>query len=206
MSRSWVARSVLGLVLTLSSAAAAKGKSETDATFGLAISIARHDGKPIRDEAWVRSQIEDANGLFAPLGVRFRWTLEAALPEKHVELHSRADRDALAGRIEEAGSIPVFVVDVLEDVDEPGRMRMGVCWKKRYLIVASHARATVLAHELGHFFGNGHSAVDDNLMSYSRTGGAVFLDANQSAIIRESFARFLSSGLLKDVGPARMHP
>jgi hypothetical protein len=194
------------LVFSLASLSFSPAAQARDATFGLAVSVVHRDGKPIRDEAWVRAQIDQANGLFSPMGIRFRWTLEGALPEKFAELHSPGDRDALAAAIEEPHTIPLFIVDVLEDVDEKGRLRMGVCWKKRYLIMASHARPTVLAHELGHFFGNGHSKVDDNLMSYSRTGGTVFLDARQSAIIGASSDRFLTSGLLKDVGPARTHP
>ena len=37
---------------------------------------------------------------------------------------------------------------------------------------------TTLAHELGHFLGNGHAYVKNNLMSYERDGGEVFLDAD----------------------------
>jgi hypothetical protein len=41
----------------------------------------------------------------------------------------------------------------------------------------------VLAHELGHFFGLGRSGVDDNVMSYARTGAPVSFDAAQIAKI-----------------------
>ena len=177
-----------------------------DATFGLAIAIAQRDGKPIRDDAWIRTQIEDANRLFSPAAVSFRWTVETPLASKHAEMHSRGDRDALASVITDRATIPIFIVESLEDVDEPGRPRMGVCWKKRYLIVAAYARPTVLAHELGHFFGNAHSPVTDNLMSYSRTGGVVFLDELQLASIRASSKRFLASGFLKDMPPSRFFP
>jgi len=175
-------------------------------TFGLAIAIARYDGQPVRDDAWVFAQIEEANRLFATAGVDFRWTAEGPLSEKYAEMHSRADRDALAAQVMGRGTIPIFIVKSLEDVDEPGRPRMGVCWKKSYLIVAAHARPTVLAHELGHFFGNPHSQVDDNLMSYSRTGAEVFLDEAQLIRIRSSAKRFFESGFLLDPGPARLFP
>jgi hypothetical protein len=62
--------------------------------------------------------------------------------------------------------------------------------KQRYVIVSSAARETTLAHELGHFLGNPHSFVKNNLMSYERDGGQVFLDESQGAISRKT-ARLL---------------
>lgn len=176
-------------------------------TFGISFAIARENGARIVDAAWLESQVRDANGFFKPLGVDFRWTLEKELPEPHGEMHSRADRDAL-GPLMEKQVIDVFVVRELEDVDEPGRYRMGVCWtgkeQRRYIVLSRSARPTVLAHELGHFFGNHqHSTVTNNLMSYSRDpGGTVFLDDKQIATIKRFTADFLSAKRLTDVGPA----
>jgi hypothetical protein len=176
--------------------------------FGLSISIARDEGGArIVDDAWMQSQIDDANRLFGPLGTHFRWTIEKELAEPHSELHTRANRDALTP-LTETNTIDVFIVRSLEDVDEPGRYRMGVCWTgrggKRFIVVARSARPTVLAHELGHFFGNQqHSAVVNNLMSYSRDGASVFLDEHQSSAIKTFTTRFLKTGRLSDVGPPR---
>jgi hypothetical protein len=178
----------------------------------LSFAISRDPSMPaqpkIVDDAWVQTQIDDANRFFAPLGTRFRWTIEKDLAEPHGELHTRADRDALTPLTEKNGVVDVFIVRDLEDVDEPGRFRMGVCWTgragKRFIVVARSARPTVLAHELGHFFGNQqHSTVVNNLMSYSREPGAVFLDEKQSATIKNFSARFLETGRLIDVGPPR---
>jgi hypothetical protein len=174
-----------------------------DAIFGLAISIAADTvGDP-----WVNEQIAAANELFAPAGVRFRWTIETALPDPHGELHSRTDRDVLTKRLEPR-VVNVFIVRDLEDVDEPGRYRMGVTWtsridQKRYIVVARSAKPTVLAHELGHLFGNQHSKVDNNLMSYSRDGGTVFIDDRQKATIASFADRFLGDRTLVDVGVSR---
>jgi hypothetical protein len=180
--------------------------AHADPIFGLSISIARDAGERIVDDAWVQAQIDEANRLFGPLGTRFRWTIEKELPEPHGELHSRADRDALTP-LTERSSIDVFLVRELEDVDEPGRPRMGVCWTgrggKRFIVLARNARPSVLAHELGHFFGNPHSPVLDNLMSYARGGAPVFLDARQAATIKSFTTRFLATGRLVDVGPPR---
>lgn len=178
--------------------------------FGLSLAIARDaSGRPIVDDAWIRDQIDEANRLFSPLGTRFRWTLEKPLPDAHAALHTRSDRDALTP-LTESQVIDVFFVRQLEDVDEPGRYRMGVCWTgrggKRFIVVSSTARPTVLAHELGHFFGIPHSTVSDNLMSYSRTGAPVVLDEQQAARIRVFTKRFVETGRLSNVGPPRRFP
>ena len=178
-----------------------------ETVYGLSIAIARDGKERVVDDVWMQDQIAQANSFFVPLAVRFRWTHEKDLPEPHGELHSRADRDALA-RYAERSVIDVFVVRTLEDVDTPGILRMGVCWQgpgRRYVVVAQSARPTVLAHELGHFFGNHeHSKTKNNLMSYDRDGGTVFLDDGQKAVIRSVSAQYLTSGLLVDVGPPRL--
>lgn len=213
---------VAGLVLALGSEravcaappvvpAAPPGGPAVDVTFPISIAVVVEDGAPARDDAWITAQIEDANALYAPLGVRFRWSLRREIPATHAQLHSRADRDALAPLVE-SNVIDVFVVAALEDVDEPGRYRKGVAWTskpngKRFLILSAAAPRTVLAHELGHFFGNGHTDVADNLMSYTRTqGGQVFLDEAQIERTRLFASRFLASGRLRDIGPGRVLP
>ena len=91
-------------------------------TFPIAITVALENGAPARDDAWIGAQIDDANDLYGPLGVRFRWTLRKEMPETHAQMHSRDDRDALAP-LAEKNVIDVFVVAALEDVDEPGTAR-----------------------------------------------------------------------------------
>jgi len=181
--------------------------ARAEVTAGLSISIARENGAPVVDDAWLEQQIVDANHFFAPLGTTFRWTEEKELAEPHGEMHTRADRDALTPLMA-SGVVDVFVVRSLDDVDEPGRVRRGVCWTglggKRFVILSRIAPARVLAHELGHFFGNPqHSAVPDNLMSYTRTGGEVFLDPSQITKIKQFSAHFIATGRLLDVGPPR---
>jgi hypothetical protein len=173
-------------------------------TFPIAITVAVEDGAPVRDDAWIAAQIDDANDLFGPASVGFRWTLRKEMSQAHAQMHSRTDRDDLA-LLAEKNVIDVFVVAALEDVDEPGRYRKGVAWTskpagKRFLILSAAAPRTVLAHELGHFFGNGHTDVPDNLMSYSRSGGRVFLNDTQIERIHLFSSRFLASGRLPDVG------
>ncbi len=181
-----------------------------EVTFALAMAIAVKDGAPARDDAWIDAQIADANALFVPVGVRFRWQLRKEIPARHAEIHTRADRDALAPLVEK-NVIDVFVVAALEDVDEPGRYRKGVAWTSRpsgarFVVLSGEAPRTVLAHELGHIFGNPHTDVPDNLMSYRRAGGPIFLNDGQVARITSFSQRFLETGRLFDIGPPRFLP
>ena len=180
--------------------------AQADVTVGLSIAIAHDDkGSRIADDAWLNEQIAQVNHFFAPLGTSFRWTKTKELAEPHGEMHTRADRNALTPLTEPTGVVDVFVVRSLDDVDEPGTVRRGVCWTglggKRFIILSRIAPPQVLAHALGHFFGNPqHSAVPDNLMSYTRAGGTVFLDPFQIAKIKDFSARFIATGRLLDVG------
>lgn len=185
-------------------------RASAEVTFALSIAIAGEAASPktpVASDAWVDAQIEEANRLFVPFGTRFRWSLVKDLPEPHGEMHSRADRDRLTP-LGEGDVIDVFVVRELEDVDEPGRARMGVCWTglggRRFIILSRIAKVGVLAHELGHFFGNPHSRVPNNVMSYERDGTTPpFFDAVQAARIRRFSADFLGSRRLRDIGPPR---
>lgn len=179
-------------------------------TFPVALTIALRANAAVRDDAWIADQITDANRIFSPAGIQFRWTLRKEMPESHAQIHTRLDRDALALLVEKS-VIDVFLVAELEDIDEPGRYRKGVAWTSRpngtrFLILSAAAPKTVLAHELGHFFGNAHSDVPDNLMSYFRAGGSVFLDGPQIERTQLFSSRFLASGRLSDVGPPRFFP
>lgn len=197
--------------LVLAAAGPARAEPEPAVvTFPISIAVALEGGKPARDDAWITQQIEDANQLYASTRIRFRWTQRREIPATFATMHTRADRDSLAPLVEK-NVIDVFVVAALEDVDEPGRYRKGVAWtskptNKRFLILSGAAPRNVLAHELGHFFGNGHSDVPDNLMSYTRTGGRVFLDDAQIERVNLFAQRFLAAGRLTDVGPQRRVP
>jgi hypothetical protein len=101
--------------------------------------------------------------------------------------------------------INVFVVDSLRDVDDPAEMRRGVHWHgpggAHYIILVATASPQVLAHELGHFFGNAHTKVADNLMSYERTGGWVSFDADQGRRIVSRAHEYLLRRELLEVTP-----
>jgi hypothetical protein len=202
---------VLALVAQATWPRVARAASPTP-TFALSITVVEESGKPVRPEAWVDDQIANARRLYDPLGVQLRWTIAAPLDVRFANLVTRNDRDDVGEASFVDGTINVAVVASLGDVDEPGRLRMGVCWqsrvdaKKRFIVLASTARPTVLAHELGHFFGNGHSTVVDNVMSYTRSDADVFFDAAQIAIVKRTASSYLTRGVLTPAPPARLWP
>ncbi len=171
----------------------------------LSIAVVEEGGRPVQDAAWVDAQIAEAVRLFDPLGLPFYKASSRALPASFARMETRADRDALAAALEPK-RINVMVVASLRDVDDPQRFRMGVHWRhrrtpaKHYIIVSATARPTVLAHELGHYFGLAHSDVTDNVMSYSRTGAPVFFDPKQAARMRARARTYVAAKLL-DTSP-----
>jgi len=192
-------------LLLLASAAAGQPRAPTPfPALPLAITVALEAEEPVVSDAWIETQLENANTIFSPHGVTFRSVERHTMPEAHARLENRRDRHAL-GRRQHTERIDVFLVRSLRDVDEPERMRQGVHWRPRgeefparahFVIVSSIAGPTVLAHELGHYFGNGHSDVPGNIMSYERGDRPPFFDDTQAARIRFSLRRFLRRGEL----------
>ncbi|MBV9947985.1 MAG: hypothetical protein JOZ69_14115 [Myxococcales bacterium] len=173
--------------------------------FALRIAIASDaTGQPVTTPEWLAAQLAQADALFAPFGVGFVRQDAPPLAAAAEHIETRADRDALSARVVPR-VINVFVVGSLRDVDEPGRMRRGVHWhasaRSHYVIIVGTAPPTVLAHELGHYFGNPHSPVPDNVMSYERTGGPVSFDAAQGQRIGRAAGAYVRSRELEPVGP-----
>lgn len=167
----------------------------------LSVAIAAANGKTAQTEAWVDAQIEAAQGLYNPFGVSFRKAETRRLAPAFMRLETRGDRDGLAAHLRQ-GHLNVFVVASLRDVDDPTLYRMGVHWapngdlKRQYVIVSGAARKTTLAHEIGHYFTLQHTQVADNLMSYQRSGGVVFLNAKQKADVTVSVRTHVARKLL----------
>ena len=201
------ARSALPLAIAVALLTSARARA--DETYGLSIAIAEEERAAVQSEAWLNEQIANAERLFGPIGVHVRWTLVKPLAQPHARLETRKDRDVLADQLE-PGAINVFVVAQLRDVDDPSLYRMGVCWRrgdgKPYVIVAATARPTVLAHELGHFFGNPHSTVPNNIMSYVRTDGDVFFDEAQMKTIRFFSKKHVADKWIVPLGPPKFLP
>lgn len=158
-------------------------------TFSLAVGVAKKaDGKPAVTDAFVDAQVLEAERLLGPLGVHVKKASSRTLASSFAKIETRADRNGLASELR-AGVINVYYVESLRDVDDPRYLIQGVHWRptagpakdqgKRWIFVAAAASPTTTAHELGHYFGLPHVKTKNNLMSYERDGGTVFLDPKQ---------------------------
>jgi hypothetical protein len=198
VTRQCVIASVL-LALASSTRAETPAGGKPAVRLPITLHVAQSGGAPVVDETFIAERIARANEIFAVHGVEFAVKDRKPLAERHAMIDSRGDRDAL-GDYFARGTIHVFCVQSLRDVDEPDRVRRGVHWHStthagaHYVILSSIAGVDVLAHELGHYLGNPeHSHVPGNLMSYERTDAMPFLDELQAARLRRRLRSYLSS-------------
>ena len=180
----------------------ADGTPEPFPALPLAFAVATVDGERVVDDAWLAERQAWAERIFEPAGLSFERRSVRDLDGEHARLETRRDRHALGDHMRDE-VINVFVVASLRDVDDPSRYRQGVHWRpaghpgKHLVILSATAGPTVLAHELGHFFGNRrHPDTAGNIMSYSRGEGVPFFDATQIRRIRRFTRRFLRTGEL----------
>jgi len=166
-------------------------------TLPLSVKVVSVDGKTVVSKEWMKQQVSEANRLMRPHGLTVAVARTKTLPAKLAQLDTPADRDGLARRVDKQ-QINVFFVKKLRDIHRTKRFIQGVHWRLtrklsvRYVIIAANATPTTLAHELGHFFGNGHSKVDNNIMSYTRSDVTkVRFDRRQGAKMRRVGRRLL---------------
>jgi len=204
----WVLRALAVAALAAVSMSSAYGQPRAFPTVGIRFVVASEAGARIADAAWLAERIEMANRIYAPAGVSFRLAHTDALEPGHEHIVTRHYRSVLGALVAD-GVINVFVVASLADVDVEGRVLRGVHWRSRlapsghYVILSRIAGPTVLAHELGHFYGNSHSLTPGNIMSYNR--GDVeqpFFDDGQIRRIRRFARRFQRTRELVPVQPA----
>jgi hypothetical protein len=183
-------------------ARAQPGERERFPTLGLRFLVAEEGGGPVVADDWIAARVDWSNRIFGAHGVTFRTVATGPLAAAHTRLENRRDRHRL-GALVEPHVVNCFVVASLRDVDNPEYFIRGVHWRSRshagrhYVILSMIAGETVLAHELGHFFGNRHSDVPGNIMSYLRGDGPPFFDEAQVRIVHRHVRRFLGSGELR---------
>src|SRR5262245_60526128 len=115
----------LGLPLVFAFVASDTRAAPTTTVFELAVATATvGDGGAAVSSAWLTAQIDEANRLFSPLGVRFVGRTAPSLPPELSRIETREDRDRLGLRMAPR-AINVFVVASLRDVDEAERYRKG---------------------------------------------------------------------------------
>lgn len=195
-------RELGGFSLSLLLALASNARADELRRIPIVFHVAEREGQPVAPPVFLEEQLAGANEIYRPLGFELVLAERVPLAAKHAELLTRSDRDALAPYVRK-GAIHCFIVARLMDVDEAGRERRGVHWHPRpqpalsLLIVSAISKRYVLAHELGHLFGNReHSKVAGNLMSYTRAEGPPFLDAAQIERVRRTLDALLKAGSL----------
>jgi hypothetical protein len=176
------------------------GRAQDPSVFPIVLAVATDAGAPVVDDEWIRGELAAANLIFAPSHVSFAVRETRPLDARFAHLETRADRHALGAELRPE-VINVFVVGSLRDVDDPSLMRRGVHWRPagipgaHFVVVSSISGPDVLAHELGHFFGNPHSDTPNDVMSYQRDGTiTAFFEAHELTRIRRSARRFLARG------------
>jgi hypothetical protein len=206
--RFWLAASIVALLCL----PARRVRAEGPRRIPLIVHVAQREGEAVAPASFISEQLAAANSIYQPLGIDLVDIERVPLGAEHAEMLTRSDRDALARHVKK-GAVHVFIVAKLMDVDEPGRERRGVHWHPRpsprdsYLIVSQISGRYVLAHELGHMFGNPeHSDVPGNLMCYQRAEGTPFLDAAQIRRVRRALAALLKEGRVVALPPPPSEP
>ena len=177
--------------------------NETSSDFSLHVEVATVDGVPVVSEEWVEEHRRAANAIFGPAHVRFTMDVHTN-NDIAADLVTRSDRHRLGPAVQpERGDIHVFVVRSMADIDVEDRLLRGVHWRstrgggfRHFVVLTTLAGPNVLAHELGHFFGNPHSDTPGNIMSYTSADVPPFFDAGQLRRIAQFRERFLRSGEL----------
>ncbi|HEX5657384.1 MAG TPA: hypothetical protein VFX59_09315 [Polyangiales bacterium] len=169
--------------------------------------MAQENEADVAPAEFIETELEHANTIYRPLGIEL--VLAGTRSFVEARLVTREDRDALGAHLRR-GVINWFVVAQLMDVDEPGRERRGVHWHvraspaRRFVIVSAISGPYVLAHELGHFFGNPqHSDVAGNLMCYTQTDQVPVLDDAQQANVARTLRSMRTRGELLALQKAR---
>jgi hypothetical protein len=186
---------LLGLLLPVATA-------DEPRVLSLWFHLAEREGKPVAADTFLSEQLAHVNQVFESVGVRFVEGGRSRIDMRHARLVTRSDRDALAPYVKR-GFVNCMVVGTLMDVDEDNRERRGVHWHtldpaRHFVILSAISGPYVLAHELGHFFGNPrHSDTAGNLMSYERTEAVPFLDEPQRTRVQRTVTRLLKTGELR---------
>jgi hypothetical protein len=174
--------------------------------------VTRAAGEPVVSAADLAQLLDEVNTLYQAAAVRFVLVGVRALDEDGA-LTTHRQRRAFAGSTSPRAINVVFVESIVDPEPSPstaraaarlGRAPSGwlngaeVPMRERppglYLLVRAGAGAMTLAHELGHFLGEGHHPDAENVMAYGDRRRA-FDDAQLRAMRRHA-ERDLARGAL----------
>ena len=202
----------LRLVLILAAATTAAPKKQETVTIGIHFHVIHakkseqlsNNGAKI-DRTFIEERIKITNAIYRPTKTRFEVAAIDRLRDQTLSaIKNRKERHALAPLVK-PHVINCFIVDSLADVDIAGRVLRGVHWRSKkdgekvhYVILSRIGKPRVLAHELGHFFGNAHTSTQDNVMSYNQTEKQPSVSQTQIRRIMRMRNRMLRSGELTE--------
>jgi hypothetical protein len=174
--------------------------------FGVRLFMAQEGGAPVQTPDWVAAQMREANARLALIGVNVELEEVALLDDAEVEMVTRADRDRLGRGRHRVGTIHLYVVRRLADVDIPGAEIYGVHWRdradtrRRWVILSKIAWPLTFAHELGHLFGlQHHRRYPESIMHEDRAkwpAAALTYAPQEQVTMRAALKRMRADGTL----------
>lgn len=179
---------LIGLLLFVTTCATVPmpGASSSDIQGPSIIPLSVHyltDEKDIRRKfgQWLKQ----SNETLVPHGIGLVIWSEDRLFRLPTRVETKHDRQLLSAWVAEDGTVHVFVVDSVSL--EPGDGLNGLHSRTRprdFVVLATRARKTTLAHEIGHALGLDHEDGTDNIMCTKREDRGARFTLEQGNLMR----------------------
>lgn len=158
--------------------------------------------------------IDTANAHFAAAGVSFVESTRDTLPASFAILETQGERHRLK-KYFVPNTINLFLLDEIDDPTPSDSTKRAAAWHElplsgllagahieypgrtpgTYIILSRNTEKLTLTHELGHFFGAGHSKDPENIMGYGREKKR--FDAKQIQAFQDAARRFRRRHILR---------